>query len=70
MFSNEARRSPLSVATSSVYSVRIILKHPAERRPHVVLIEHHELGDWIQHARKHGFALQAESVGPDLPDAA
>jgi hypothetical protein len=71
MFSQLARQSPLFVATSSPESVRIFLKYPSELRPHVVLlIERHELNDWIHHARKHGFSLYAESVGPDLPDAA
>ena len=64
MFSNRASESASG-------KVRVSLKHPAEQRPHIVLIEHHELSSWIQHARRHGFALQAESIDPsDLPHAA
>ena len=45
-------------------TMRLRLKHPAERIPHVVTIESHELSGWIAHAERHGFAIEAEAVDP------
>ena len=59
MLSNRASQFLVPTAAGKV---RISLKHPAEPRPHVVLIEHHELTDWIRHARRHGFTLQVVSI--------
>jgi len=54
---------PIARAPKTVAMVRIALKHSAEDRTHVVVIEHDELCAWIDHARKHGFSFEAESLG-------
>ena len=45
--------------------VRVRLRHSSEWKSLVVTIEHEELGIWIDYARRHGFAVEAESI--DLP---
>ena len=48
---------------ATVDLVRITLKHRTELTPHVVVIEHDELGAWINHSRKHRFSFEAEFIG-------
>jgi type II secretory pathway component PulL len=43
--------------------VRLAIKHSADGRTRVVVIEHDELNGWIDLARKHGFSVEAKSIG-------
>jgi hypothetical protein len=46
----------------TVARLRLTLKHPAEWKSHVVVIEHTELDAWIEHSRRHRFAFEAELI--------
>ena len=48
---------------NTVVMVRITFKHRAEQAPRVVVIEHHELGAWINDSGTHMFSVVAEFIG-------
>ncbi|MBF8293442.1 MAG: hypothetical protein HW392_2269 [Steroidobacteraceae bacterium] len=53
---------PHSRAKKTVEMVQLTLRH--RDRTHVIVIEHHELSDWICCSRAHGLSLEAKSIGP------
>ena len=60
---DETTQWPQSRTRETINMVRLTIKHRAERSTHVIVIEHEELNRWITHSRRHGFSLEAESLG-------
>jgi len=64
MMIDDTTQWPHSRARKTVEMVQLTLRHHAGRRKHVIVIEHHELNDWISCSRTHGLSLEAKSIGP------
>lgn len=60
---DEMAEWPHSRARHTVDMVRLTVKHPADVRTQVIVIEYDELKAWMKRSRADGFSVEAEPLG-------